>query len=287
MTPVSRRLFTLEPLDVPDKTPGVYFALLPTGEVKIGSTVDIGGRLRARAFKGCRLIAVLPGGRGVETDLHAQFRPLRSRLDGPGHREIYAPDDELAELVLQVREHGFSVAQLRKGLHKGTSAALPFDDDEVFQLELTHLHFVEQGSYVPRHLLEATCSTCGKRVSSAAFVRHWEPEFITTKVYLVLRSGKVCSGCKPIEPLPSALGFPKGVTSIRLADLRVHNGLVDKGFDRDYGRWCALRDFGVRRMAKHPDDPEYDRLRLQPCTQRKGRAQNAGGKQLKLGGLDS
>jgi hypothetical protein len=283
--PLLRQLFSLHPLDVPDDTPGVYFTLLPSGEVKIGSTVDLTDRMRAGPLRGNRLLAVLPGGRGVEADLHARFRPLRSRQDGPGHREIYAPDDELVALITDIRDRGFTVEQLRAGLHKPSRTPLPFNDGQTFQLELTHLHFVEKGTFVPRHILQARCPGCQELVSSGAFVRHWTAELIATKVYLVLRSGRLCAGCDPVPALPAGLGFPKGVTSIRLRDLRVGEAgeLAEEGYDRDHDRWRPLRDFGVRRMAKRADDPEHDRLRLQPYTQRKGRAQNAGGKQLRLG----
>jgi hypothetical protein len=278
----------LTPLVLSPKTPGVYFSLLATGEVKIGSSVDIVRRhSNDSAFRNARVLAVLPGGRSVEADLHARFRPWRSRSLGYLARETYSPSAELGELIGRIRSHGFTPNDLRDQAWRGAQRILNFVSDQrsswdtkPLRLEVTYLHFIEPGSFVPRYILERECGGCGQQRNSLEFLDHFtvEPLGREQHLYLVLQSslGGKCSVCTPAAAFPADVGFAAGKTRIRMGRLVDRSGLEVEAYDRDWRRWISLKEIGVRRMAKsqrksHKND--YETLRLQPSTSRHGRAQ--------------
>jgi hypothetical protein len=269
----------LPALAVPPKTSGIYITLLHTGEIKIGSSDDIATRNRADGFEGSKILAILPGWRGVEADIHARFRGLRSRSEGePMFQETYELDPRLSEFITKARLLGFTPEQLGRANWRGVTHVLQFDDGQSLLLEFTYLHVIASGEFVPRYVLERNCSTCGHPRNSLQFLNACSREMLgqrTKAEYLVLESTDMCSTCAPAA-LPASVAFAGGQTRLRLGSVIASSGETVHGYDRDFRRWVPLRDFGIRRMAKsqrsgHRND--LSTLRLQPSTSRHGRAQ--------------
>jgi hypothetical protein len=267
---------SLPPMLVPKGTPGIYIRLLRTGEVKIGSTQDIVDRPSGdEDLEGSIVLAILPGWRGVEADLHAKFRAFRSRDD---RREFYLPVEPIYAFVLEIRDRGFTANDLRSGLWKGATHIIAFDDGQRLKLEVTYLLLIEEGQFTPRYIMERTCASCGSSRNSLEFLNKHSVRLLGRRAkreYLVLESSGVCAHCEPTT-FPSNVAFQDGQTSIRIGRLVARSGELIQGYDRDWKEWVPLVDFGIRRMAKqarfgHKND--LSTLRLQPSIGRDGRAQ--------------
>lgn len=269
----------LKPIEVPDGTPGVYFALLPTSEVKVGVSKDIPKRLESTELRGAKLLAVSPGWQGPEADLKARFRPFRSRSGSGGlASEIYKQAPELVKTIFDIRKRGFTPAQLRSGAWKSIRTWLRFDDGQELILVMTYLHVTEAGEFAPYHILERVCPECGETRASLQFLTRFEVEPVGNKrptPGVVLYHEDPCNVCKPIT-LPASVAFKGKRTYMRIGILRDSADQYVLGYDRDTGLWTELRDFGIRRMSKVfiPGYANHVRtLRLQPGTERKGKAQ--------------
>lgn len=274
------KLKALPGLIVPPGTPGLYVSLLRSLEVKAGMSQDITVRHEDKEFGGAKILAILPGWRGVESDIHNRFRPLRSRQDGdPNFRETYWPNAEMVNFILAARAMGFTPDQLRRFNLQGIALELRFDDGQRLKLELTYLHVIEPGHLLPRYVLDRTCPTCEQPRNSLEFLNAYTVEMLgqrkTKSEYMVLHSTDICAVCCP-RIFPANVAFGQGQTRIRLGTLRSSSGDIVLGYDRDYNCWRDLKDFGVRRMAKKPrpgHKNDVGTLRLQPSTARDGKAQ--------------
>jgi hypothetical protein len=268
----------LPPLDVPSEVPGIYVTLLKTGEVKIGSAADIRERHKSEGFEDARVLAVMPGWRGVEADLHARFRKHRSRAEGaPMFREAYHAVPPICAFVREARSHGFTMADLQAGIWKGARHHLPFDNGERLVLEITYLPFIKTGDFFPRYILERRCRKCGESRNSLQFLNDFSIDQlgVRPRSYLVLNSTDTCADCKP-KTFPAKRAFPDGQTSLRIGKLRARSGEWVRAYDRDWKEWAPLVEFGIRRMAKHKrvgHKNDLSTLRLQPSRSRHGRAQ--------------
>lgn len=97
------------PLNIPDGPHAdvVYF-VLNGNRVKIGTTTNLRNRVRALSLPSSNVIAVVPGGRNKEADLHAALSHLRI-----GRTEWFAFDRPIADLInhwhaqaMLARRHG-------------------------------------------------------------------------------------------------------------------------------------------------------------------------------------
>ncbi|BBC35262.1 hypothetical protein SGFS_065560 [Streptomyces graminofaciens] len=83
------------PLNIPDGPHAdvVYF-VLNGNRVKIGTTANLRNRVRALSLPSSNVIAVVPGGRSREAELHAALSHLRV-----GRTEWFAFDPSVADLI--------------------------------------------------------------------------------------------------------------------------------------------------------------------------------------------
>lgn len=83
------------PLNIPDGPHAdvVYF-VLNGNRVKIGTTTNLRNRVRALSLPAGNVIAVVPGGRSKEADLHATLSHLRV-----GRTEWFAFDRPITDLI--------------------------------------------------------------------------------------------------------------------------------------------------------------------------------------------
>lgn len=83
------------PLNIPDGPHAdiVYF-ILNGNRVKIGTTTNLRNRVRALSLPASNVIAVVPGGRSKEADLHAALSHLRV-----GRTEWFAFERPVADLI--------------------------------------------------------------------------------------------------------------------------------------------------------------------------------------------
>lgn len=83
------------PLNIPDGPHAdvVYF-ILNGNRVKIGTTTNLRNRVRALSLPSGNVIAVVPGGRSKEAELHAAFSHWRV-----GRTEWFAFDPPVADLI--------------------------------------------------------------------------------------------------------------------------------------------------------------------------------------------
>ena len=75
----------------------IYFAQLPGGSIKIGTTVDVEARLQSlESHYGTELalLATMPGDRSVEAEIHERFSHLRL-----GRTEQFQPAADLMAFI--------------------------------------------------------------------------------------------------------------------------------------------------------------------------------------------
>jgi hypothetical protein len=267
---------------VPPDGPAIYLALIETGEVKIGTAFHVEGRLRDVQRKlGLKtrpvLLGLLPGGRPVESDLHARLAANRSRTSGPLERELYAPTREILALLDEVRGAGFTAEDFAAGSASGVSTSLPFTNGETLRLDMTYLHVIEEGHLSPRYVLTRLCHYCGRVRSCLDFLNGYDVRHIgraQNAPCMVLQETERCRLCAGSVPFPAEHAFVDGHASLRIGRMTARDGAEILGYDRHFRRWAPLIEFGIRRMAKeirpgHAGDAFT--MRLQPRLRRRAR----------------
>ena len=73
--------------------PVVYFARMGGGNVKIGTSTNLKGRMQSFYLSLEDVVLVVPGGAGVEDAYHERF--ASSQIKGDGRRELFRLDGEL------------------------------------------------------------------------------------------------------------------------------------------------------------------------------------------------
>jgi hypothetical protein len=276
-----KALRALAPLEIADGTPGVYFALLSTGEVKIGLSTDIRQRLLALVSdlnEPCppKLLAVAPGARQVETNYQRRFKKDRSRPDPS--REIFWPNSAMVGEIHDLRGLDFTLDELT--VDAGCSCELTFDDGKKLTLRFTGQQMIEEDRARPRQVTKRVCPRCNQQRNSLEFLTKYRVERpVKTRprqLYLVLDSGDECYFCVERPLLPAAIAFPDAAsTAIRVDRILDRDGLPVVGYDQSTQAWVPLINFGVRFMDRHHKRKvrggnDHTTLRLQPYSKRKG-----------------